>query len=119
MPQRGKHPTDQSPRGEQIDRPPKTSPQKRRSLMSASTTTGPLRTFLAQRIIALAWRLNRLNAAESYLHLTRISLYQEHVEKLNKHPDAKKLATEHASFADSNNLSGGFILAYEYDKREN
>jgi hypothetical protein len=78
-----------------------------------------LQTFLAQRIIALTWRLNRLHAAESYLHVARMGLYQEHVGKLNKNPDAKKLAPEYAGSADSSNLRDGFILGYEYDKREN
>ncbi len=40
-----------------------------------------IQTFLAQRIIALAWRLNRLTAAEGNLHLT---ILDSALERLNK-----------------------------------
>jgi hypothetical protein len=89
------------------------------SMLKSLHPTNPIQTFLAQRIIALAWRLNRLNAAESHLHFTRIAQFHENLAKIKKTQPEKKLAPEFDCFTDTENLPDGFILGYEYDKPEN
>jgi hypothetical protein len=89
------------------------------SMLKSLHPANAIQTFLAQRIIALTWRLNRLHAAESFLHFTRIAQFQTNADKVKKSELSQKLAPDYASLLDSDNIPDGLILSYEYDTPKN
>jgi hypothetical protein len=86
--------------------------------LKALQPANALELSLAQRIISLDWRLRRIQAADTGLHLTRIAQFQRNADAVATTKQGQRIKDTDPELApcfDADNLPEGFILAYTYD----